>query len=40
MAEDKKNCLQSGMNNFLSKPATEKEFRKVLIEAVKRRGRN
>jgi two-component system, sensor histidine kinase len=40
MAEDKKNCLQSGMNNFLSKPATEKEFRKVLIEAVRRRGRN
>ena len=40
MAEDKNQCLQSGMNNFLSKPASEKEFRKVLIEAVRRRGTN
>lgn len=39
MAEDKQNCLQSGMNNFLSKPATEKEFRQVLVETGRRRGK-
>jgi len=39
MAEDKQNCLQSGMNNFLSKPASEKEFRQVLVETGRRRGR-
>lgn len=39
MAEDKKLCLQSGMNNFLSKPFTEKELRLVLIEAGKRKGK-
>jgi two-component system, sensor histidine kinase len=37
MAEDKYQCLQSGMNNYLCKPATEKEFRKILIEAGKHR---
>ena len=26
-----------GMNNYLCKPATEKEFRKILIEAGKHR---
>lgn len=35
MAEDKYQCLQAGMNSYLSKPATEKEFRKILIEACK-----
>jgi signal transduction histidine kinase len=37
MAEDKYQCLQSGMNNYLCKPATEKDFRKILIEAGKHR---
>ena len=35
MAEDKQRCLKSGMNNFLSKPFSENELRKVLIEAGK-----
>jgi len=35
MAEDRYQCLQSGMNNYLSKPVSEKEFRKILIEAGK-----
>lgn len=35
MAEDKYQCLQAGMNSYLSKPATEKEFRKILSEACK-----
>jgi len=39
MAEDKQLCLRSGMNNFLSKPFTEKELRQVLIEAGKRKGK-
>jgi len=37
MAEDKYQCLQSGMNNYLCKPATEKDFRKILIEAARHR---
>ncbi len=40
MAEDKQLCLLSGMNDFLSKPFTEQEFSKVLIEAGKRLGKN
>ena len=35
MAEDKKMCLISGMNNFLSKPFTEKDLGQILIEAGK-----
>jgi len=33
MAEDKQRCLLAGMNNFLSKPFSEKELSCVLIEA-------
>lgn len=40
MAEDKQRCLMAGMNNFMSKPFTEKELGQVLIEAGKRMGRN
>ena len=40
MAEDKQRCLLSGMNNFLSKPFSEKELSQVLIEAGKRQGKN
>jgi len=35
MAEDKQRCLLSGMNNFLSKPFTEKELCQILVEAGK-----
>lgn len=38
MSEDKQRCLASGMNNFLSKPFSENELRKVFIEAGKRKG--
>ena len=38
MAEDQYQCLQSGMNNYLCKPPTEKDFRKILIEADKHRA--
>lgn len=40
MAEDKYSCLKAGMNNFISKPFTEKELGQVLIEAGKRRGKH
>jgi len=40
MAEDKQSCLKAGMNNFISKPFTEKELGQVLIEAGKRRGKH
>ena len=33
MAEDKQRCLLAGMNNFMSKPFTEKELSLILIEA-------
>jgi len=39
MAEDKQHCLMAGMNNFLSKPFTEKDLGQVLIEAGKRVGK-
>jgi len=39
MAEDKQRCLLAGMNNFLSKPFSEKELSQVLIEAGKRMGK-
>ncbi len=35
MAEDKQRCLASGMNNFLSKPFSEFDLRRVLVEAGK-----
>ena len=35
MTEDKQKCLLAGMNNFLSKPFTEKEINKILVEAGK-----
>ena len=35
MTDDKQKCLLAGMNNFLSKPFTEKEINKILIEAGK-----
>ena len=40
MTEDKQLCLLAGMNNFLSKPFTEKELCQILIEAGKRLGKN
>jgi CheY-like chemotaxis protein len=36
MAEDKKQCLLAGMNNFLSKPFTEKGLSQILVDAGKR----
>lgn len=35
MEEDKKICMQAGMNNFLSKPFTENDLRNILLEVVK-----
>lgn len=35
MEEDKKLCIEAGMNNFLSKPFTENDLRNILLEVVK-----
>lgn len=39
LVEDKQECLVAGMNNFLSKPFSEKELLKILIEVAKRKNK-
>ena len=39
LVEDKKECLTAGMNNFLSKPFSEKDLLNILIEVVMQKNK-